>query len=844
MINFNDELEIKSTEKTLSPLKIYEGLDRSAMAAGPLRPSQEEILREWFEHRYSDKDIIVKMHTGEGKTLVGLLMLMSRLNAGDGPCMYVCPTIQLAKQVAKDADKFGIPYCTLLQGETNIPLEYTNGDKLLITYVQKVFNGRTLFGLDGQCEDLGTILFDDSHSCIDSIRNAFTMIVDRNCDVYSQILNLFRASLANQGEGDLVNIETNDFCQKIMPVPYWDWIRRKSDVLNILMKCDAETTPNVYFPLQLDQNIMERCTAYVTGNRIEITPDYLLINRFRFLEKAKYRILMSATTQDDSFFIKGFKFSEESIKNPLKVNKNNTWSGEKMILFPSLIDGISIDNVRNCFAQKTKPRKFGIVALTPSTWSAVEFYRDTKIYVAANIEESLNYLASGDCSELVVYVNKYDGIDLADNMCRILILDSLPIFDNLADRYEQLCRPNNHIIEVKIAQKIEQGLGRSVRSEKDYSAILIVGSDLVRFIKNSKNQKYFSAQTKCQIEVGDIITKLAQREVKTENPINILFDTINQCLTRDNGWKAFYQQKMTEKMSTSIAPDREILFPILRREASFEECLRKDDIEGAIRQLNHLCSEVTSEEDKGWYQQLLAKYMFLLSEKDYSQMQYNAHYNNPRLLLSDKTKYRKLGNLNDKRLDNIKYQISRFDTFLDLKLYIDDLVSALNFGVDSNAFEEAIFNMGKMLGYESQRPDQEINKGPDNLWRSDDGTFFLIECKNEVELTRDSISKSEAGQMSNHVNWFKEQYSGAQKVYKIWVHPTNKLNNLANIDGDFYVITNEKLDLLKQQFSKFFSEFSAYNLKTIDTMTISKLLSQYSLTESNFVARYALTLKK
>ena len=46
---------------------------------------------------------------------------------------------------------------------------------------------------------------------------------------------------------------------------------------------------------------------------------------------------MSATTQDDSFFIKGLGFDIESIKNPL-LDPDQKWSGEKMLLLPSLID--------------------------------------------------------------------------------------------------------------------------------------------------------------------------------------------------------------------------------------------------------------------------------------------------------------------------------------------------------------------------------------------------------------------------------------------------------------------------------------------------------------------------
>lgn len=168
MIDFKQKLQETKVEKPLSPIEIYNKLDRSAAASGPLRKIQEDVLSEWYKNRFDDRDIIVKLHTGQGKTLIGLLMLQAKLNADKGPCLFVCPNIQLAQQVALDATKFGINYCFLGQGDTIIPTDFIDGKTILITYVQKVFNGRSIFGLDMDGEKVGTFLLDDSHACIDS----------------------------------------------------------------------------------------------------------------------------------------------------------------------------------------------------------------------------------------------------------------------------------------------------------------------------------------------------------------------------------------------------------------------------------------------------------------------------------------------------------------------------------------------------------------------------------------------------------------------------------------------------------------------------------------------------
>lgn len=77
------------------------------------------------------KDLIIKLHTGAGKTLVGLLIALSYINNGEGPVVYVCPNIYLMQQVCLDAQKFGIPFC-IISKDNEIPNDFLNGKRVLI----------------------------------------------------------------------------------------------------------------------------------------------------------------------------------------------------------------------------------------------------------------------------------------------------------------------------------------------------------------------------------------------------------------------------------------------------------------------------------------------------------------------------------------------------------------------------------------------------------------------------------------------------------------------------------------------------------------------------------------
>ena len=86
-------------------------------------------------------------------------------------------------------------------------------------------------------------------------------------------------------------------------------------------------------------------------------------------------------------------------------------------------------------------------------------------------------------------------------------MDSLPYFDSLADRYEEQACPNSELINKRIAQKIEQGIGRGVRGEKDYCPILIIGSELVRFMRSiaTINSFHHKRENKLTLELRLLI---------------------------------------------------------------------------------------------------------------------------------------------------------------------------------------------------------------------------------------------------------------------------------------------------------------------------------------------------
>ena len=186
-----------------------------------------------------------------------------------------------------------------------------------------------------------------------------------------------------------------------------------------------------------------------------------------------------------SFLVKGLRLSDVVIKKPLVYDKER-WSGEKMILIPSLIDD-SLDRAKivETFAKPKTGRKFGTVALCPSFKGTKDWQNyGSDVADTNSIESKIANLKAGAVGQTIVVVNRYDGIDLPDSCCRILIMDSRPYSESILDRYLERCLGNSEFISAKTARKIEQGLGRSVRGEKDYCVIILTGPDLIKQIRN------------------------------------------------------------------------------------------------------------------------------------------------------------------------------------------------------------------------------------------------------------------------------------------------------------------------------------------------------------------------
>ena len=740
-------------------------------------------------------------------------------------------------QTCEQAKQFGISTC---KAEPDLPDAFLHGEKLLVTSVQKLFNGLTKFGLKRKSIDIGVLLMDDAHACSDIIREACRIRIPSDEPAYEAIKALFGEDLEQQGVGTYADI-CNDKRDAVLPIPYWSWAQHESEVAAIL-SANADRN-SIKFAWPLLRDILGSCQGVTSGAAIEIEPYIPPLDAFGSYWSAKHRVFMSATVTDDAFLVKGLQLAPDTIVKPLTYAKER-WSGEKMVLLPSIIhEDLSRQEIVHRFGPPNPKRRYGVVALAPGfNWT-----KDWQAYGATiagkdTVATAIDTLKNGQFANTLVLVNRYDGIDLPDSTCRILIFDGKPYSESLIDLYQEACRPDSEATLMRTVRTIEQGMGRSVRGEKDYSVVVIIGADITRLVRDKGSRKHLSSQMSAQIGIGLEIAEMAQQEIKEgQQPMTAFVSLIRQCLGRDDGWKAFYVEQMGKVTSSGANPH---LLQLYSAELEAEQAYTSGDYATAGKKLQELIDGgKINREDRGWYLQEMARYNYQSNRPEAQRLQIAAHKEN-RLLLKPAAgvTVARLKLVSQGRMERIAKWVQQFEDYAQLDISLSDILARLVFGTKADKFEQALDELSVCLGFIGERPDKEWKEGPDNLWALDAKHYILWECKSEVDVARAEMNKREAEQMNRSSAWFDKHYASLE-VKRIIIHPSHVVPSAAGLTHEIEAMRVTELKQLVKSVRGFFKSLESVNFKDLSTAHLQKLIDTHGLSVDNLLSGYTKKIK-
>jgi hypothetical protein len=105
--------------------------------------------------------------------------------------------------------------------------------------------------------------------------------------------------------------------------------------------------------------------------------------------------------------------------------------------------------------------------------------------------------------------------------------------------------------------------------------------------------------------------------------------------------------------------------------------------------------------------------------------------------------------------------------------------------------EDALARLADHLGLAGQRPEQDLDEGPDVLWALGDLGFWVIEVKSGSKSQ--VVHKGDANQLSGSINWFRERYDPTARATAVMVHRAHRLADDAAAPPGMKVLNEDGL---------------------------------------------------
>jgi hypothetical protein len=312
-------------------------------------------------------------------------------------------------------------------------------------------------------------------------------------------------------------------------------------------------------------------------------------------------------------------------------------------------------------------------------------------------------------------------------------------------------------------------------------------------------------------------------------PLSKIVETARQALERNPDWV-----KLAKLALRAIGPQQgQVSASATVRREAFDAALR-GDINTAVLQLEKLAEQTDSYKLKGWLLEQAAVYLDQIDPSRAQSILAVAHSRNPHVLrpLSGVT-FRKLASTAAQAERAAQTYAGRFGSPASLRLGFEAVLSDLKFDPDrTEDFEDALHQLGILLGLASQRPEQEMGEGPDNLLLLGNNTYWVIEAKSGA--TSKAIGKRDAAQLGQAVLWFGKRYDPQARAVPVMVHPAHTLYKDATAIPGMKVLTPRGLGNLISSV-RAYSEALASTTLT-NAPDIERLLTGHKLTTGNLDA--------
>ena len=814
----------------VDPLELFDSLTlRSAVVQEIWRP-QADALRNWHEAR-AVRDVLFKLNTGAGKTLVGLIAAQSIVNETRGKVIYVCANNQLLEQTKEKATEYGIETSTYYRGQWTEDV-YDRGLGPALTNYQAVFNGKSIF----RHEALVGAVFDDAHTAHAIIRDQFTIRLDRLrfSNLYGAIVDLTRGHYRQMGRGPIFDeVVSGRDPFTVLFVPTFVSLPLADKLVTLLREHDVPARRTMFAWNHLRTHIRD-CAIFIDAKRIEITPPLPPIDNLRPFQADVRRLYLSATLPGDDDFCRTFGRYPATIIEP----GGRAGETERMML---IAPKESNDDQAVRWVKELVDERKALI-MVPYGEAARRWTDIAEVFRSEEGHARIRRFAESR-DEKLVFVARYDGVDLPGEDCRILVLYGLPVGASLIEKFFRyhlrVGRPSDYLIAARLVQMV----GRISRGMADYGVVLMLGQQLVKWILAPGNLAILPSHLRLQLKLG---LELRDNEVQFPGQ-----ELLPKCLVREEDWLELYEGYMRKEGRGVGVPAKddgdpqqatEMRLPEVERH--FLELMWDGRHEDAAKVLDRHRNLVFDESRRlgAWY------------------MHWQAHaFTAAGRLEEAKALYRKVGQVSGElgrlplqgKNPRVKEHIettAQADAMADLLVargptLIRELQGARQFLGDPAAsaaqHEEGVRIVGGALAFDASRPDNDHDAGPDVLWLTppkDRAIILELKTKKEAE---GNYNRKDIGQFHQHIQWTTDQFQAAEQL-RVFVGPRRGCTGNANPPDDVWVAALSEFATLAEVLVEVYERALAHSTPLFRSSEIQTAIEEHCLAWGELDGRLAL----
>lgn len=566
-----------------SPERLFDDLPRTRDGVASLWAHQADMLREYHAGHVDDPDVALELPTGAGKTLPALLVAEWRRTALGDRVAYACPTVQLANQVHAEALRQGIGAVALhgphREWETADSSKYESARAIAVTTYSTIFNSNPALSPPA------TLLFDDAHAAEQFVAAAWSVAVNRfeSPELYQQLLQAIAGELSGIHVQRLQDSDPDPHTRadvKLLPIAA---LRRRATGIDQVL---GATTGDVKFRYTMIRPALDRCLLYFGWDGFLIRPYVPPTDEHLHFTEARQRVYISATLGDGGELERAFGRAPIE-RLPVPAGWDQRSSGRRFFVFPELVRGLEARSFAKAvikFARKALVLAPSDRRLQDSRATIVPDGVD--VFGKGQIEASLDQFRQATTGVLAL-ANRYDGIDLADDSCRVTILDGLPGGQHLQERFLVRSLRAGRVLEERLRTRVIQGAGRCTRGLKDHSVVVVLGDDLTRFLQRTEVRAALRPEAQAEIAFGITNSEVAESELAA---------AIKSCLRQDDDWQTQaepYIGELRREMDRTLPSGTAALAATARQEVRAWNLAWRGDLQGASRTALEVAQQLT-----------------------------------------------------------------------------------------------------------------------------------------------------------------------------------------------------------------------------------------------------------